>query len=204
MRFLTAGTRAVLVELDGLEEVGGLHASLRDRPPPGAVEFVPAARTLLVTFDPAVTTRESLSAAIAGRRMSTAEPSDQGLVEIPVVYDGADLAEVARATGLSSREVVQRHAAGRYTVAFGGFAPGFAYLSGLDPLLLLPRRPVPRTRVAPGSVAIADRFTSVYPRESPGGWHLLGRTGTAMWDLRRDPPAFLVPGRRVRFVEVRP
>ena len=204
MRFLTAGSRAVLVELDGLEEVGGLHASLRDSPPPGAVEFVPAAHTLLVAFDPAVTTRESLSAAIADRRVSSTEPSDQGLVEIPVVYDGADLAEVARATGLSSREVVQRHTAGRYTVAFGGFAPGFAYLVGLDPLLLLPRRPVPRTRVAPGSVAIADRFTSVYPRESPGGWHLLGRTGTAMWDLNREPPAFLTPGRQVRFVEVRP
>jgi KipI family sensor histidine kinase inhibitor len=204
MRFLTAGTRAVLVELDGLEEVSGLHRSLRDSPPPGAVEFVPAARTLLVTFDPAATTPEGLSAAIAARRVSTTELSDRGLVEIPVVYDGADLAEVARATGLSSREVVQRHTAGRYTVAFGGFAPGFAYLSGLDPLLLLPRRPVPRTRVASGSVAIADRFTSVYPRESPGGWHLLGRTGTAMWDLHRDPPAFLTPGRQVRFVEVQP
>ncbi|MDH6574626.1 allophanate hydrolase subunit 1 [Kitasatospora sp. MAP5-34] len=204
MRFLTAGTRTLLVEVGGLEEVGGLHESLRDSPPPGAVEFVPAARTLLVTFDPAVTTRESLSAAIAARRVSTTGPSDQRLVEIPVVYDGADLAEVARATGLSSREVVQRHSAGRYTVAFGGFVPGFAYLSGLDPLLLLPRRPVPRTRVAPGSVAIADQFTSVYPRESPGGWHLLGRTETAMWDLHRDPPAFLAPGRHVRFVEVQP
>lgn len=204
MRFLTVGTRAILVEVDGLEEVSGLHESLRENPPPGAVEFVPSARTLLVTFDPAVTTRASLSAAIVGRPVSTTEPSDQRLVEIPVVYDGADLAEVARATGLSSREVVQRHAAGRYTVAFGGFAPGFAYLSGLDPLLLLPRRPVPRTRVAPGSVAIADRFTSVYPRQSPGGWHLLGRTETAMWDLHRNPPAFLSPGRQVRFVEVLP
>ncbi|MEY9962661.1 KipI family sensor histidine kinase inhibitor [Streptacidiphilus sp. MAP12-16] len=205
MRFLTAGSRAVLIEVDGLDQVMELHQSLHRSPAPGTVEVVPAATTVLVTFDPAVTTRERLTADIADiadRRPSTVPPSDQGLVEIPVVYDGPDLAQVAHSTGLSIREVVRRHTDARYTVAFGGFAPGFAYLSGLDPLLRLPRRPVPRTRVAPGSVAVADQFTSVYPSRSPGGWHLLGHTETAMWDVERDPPALLVPGRHVRFVQV--
>jgi KipI family sensor histidine kinase inhibitor len=205
VRFLTAGSRAVLIEVDGLDQVMELHQSLHRSPAPGTVEVVPAATTVLVTFDPAVTTRERLTADIADiadRRPSTVPPSDQGLVEIPVVYDGPDLAQVAHSTGLSIREVVRRHTDARYTVAFGGFAPGFAYLSGLDPLLRLPRRPVPRTRVAPGSVAVADQFTSVYPSRSPGGWHLLGHTETAMWDVERDPPALLVPGRHVRFVQV--
>ena len=202
MRFLTAGSRAVLIEVDGLDQVMELHQSLHRSPVPGTVEVVPAATTVLVTFDPAVTTRERLTADIADRRPSAVPPPDQGLVEIPVVYDGPDLAQVAHSTGLSTREVIRRHTDARYTVAFGGFAPGFAYLSGLDPLLRLPRRPVPRTRVAPGSVAVADQFTSVYPSRSPGGWHLLGHTETAMWDVERDPPALLVPGRRVRFVQV--
>jgi KipI family sensor histidine kinase inhibitor len=201
VRFLNAGTNAIMVEVD---EVSGLYAALAERPLPGTVDVVPGARTLLVVFDPALTTRERLSAAIAQRPPSATGPVDRGLVEIPVRYDGEDLAEVARATGLGVREVVRRHAGACYTVAFGGFAPGFAYLAGLDPLLRLPRRPVPRVRVAPGSVAVADRFTSVYPRESPGGWHLLGRTETVMWDLDRSPPALLSPGCRVRFIEVPP
>jgi KipI family sensor histidine kinase inhibitor len=120
-------------------------------------------------------------------------------VTIPVVYDGPDLADVASRTDLSVEEVVRRHAAGEYVVAFCGFAPGFGYLTGLDPALCLPRRTVPRTRIPAGSVAVADRFTSVYPSNSPGGWHLLGRTATVMWDLERQPPALLAPGTRVRF-----
>ena len=113
------------------------------------------------------------------------------LVTIAVLYDGDDLAEVAELLGLSESQVIDRHTAATYRVAFGGFAPGFAYLTGGDPIFDVPRRSSPRTRIAAGSVALAGRFSAVYPRESPGGWQLIGRTDQAMWNLDRDPPAAL-------------
>ncbi|MCP3426914.1 urea amidolyase family protein [Rothia sp. AR01] len=122
---------------------------------------------------------------------------------IPVRYDGEDLAEVAALTGLSPEEVVARHVAPRYTVAFTGFAPGFAYLSGGDTALTVPRRSTPRPRIPAGSVGLAGAFSGVYPRESPGGWQLIGRTGHRMWDLGREQPAALLPGAAVRFEAVR-
>jgi KipI family sensor histidine kinase inhibitor len=115
------------------------------------------------------------------------------------VYDGEDLPEVAATLGMSRNEVVSVHSAAQYVVAFCGFMPGFSYLTGLDARLILPRRDTPRTRVPAGSVAIAAEFSAVYPRESPGGWHLLGRTDAAMWVDDRDPPALLPPGTRVKF-----
>ena len=118
---------------------------------------------------------------------------------LEVVYDGADLEDVAQACELTIRDVIQLHSTADYTVAFCGFVPGFAYLVGLPELLQLPRRSTPRTRVPAGAVAIAAEFTGVYPRESPGGWHLLGRTGMPLWDDSRNPPALLAPGTRVRF-----
>jgi KipI family sensor histidine kinase inhibitor len=121
------------------------------------------------------------------------------LVEIPVTYDGADLAEVAELTGLTPAEVAARHAAAEYTVAFCGFSPGFGYLTGGDPALDVPRLATPRTKVPAGSVAIAEAFTGVYPRELPGGWRILGTTTAVLWDLDRDPPGLFVPGTRVRF-----
>ncbi|VTR78622.1 KipI antagonist [Cellulomonas hominis] len=120
---------------------------------------------------------------------------------LPVRYDGADLAEVARTTGLDEAEVVRRHGAATYTVAFGGFMPGFAYLTGLDPALHVPRRSSPRERVPEGSVAIAGEFAAVYPAATPGGWMLLGTCDVPLFDARRDPPALLRPGTRVRFVD---
>ena len=123
---------------------------------------------------------------------------------IEVVYDGEDLHEVARITGLDPEEVVRRHRDGDYEVAFCGFSPGFAYLRGLDPALVVPRLPSPRTVVPAGSVAVADTWSAVYPRRSPGGWRLPGRTDAVLWDLARPAPALLVPGTRVRFVEPRP
>lgn len=205
MRFLTVGSRGLLVELEDLEQAMGLFQNLKKDPPRGISELVPAARTVLVTFDPETVSRTQLRAAVASREPSILRQSADtaGELEIPVVYDGPDLEEAARATGLTVRELVERHSAARYTVTFGGFAPGFAYLSGLDPALHLPRRSVPRAHVPAGSVAIADRFAGIYPRTSPGGWHLLGRTESVLWDLDRPQPALLTPGSAVRFVEVK-
>ena len=209
IRLLPVGSSAVLVELDGLDTVVALHEVLRRDPPTGAAEFVPAARTILIHFDPALTAADRFSAdveRVARTVVSQTEPvleaADLAEVSIPVVYDGPDLAEVAARTGMRSEEVIDRHTAGRYRVAFCGFAPGFAYLTGLDPLLHVPRRDAPRTQVPVGSVAVADRFTAVYPQASPGGWHLLGRTSEVMWDVDRQPPALLPPGTAVRFVQV--
>jgi 5-oxoprolinase (ATP-hydrolysing) subunit B len=206
MRIRTAGSSALLACPDDAEQVTGLYRALEADPPPGFVDAIPAAETVLVVFDPERTEAAAVSAwleeaiARAGAHEAVA---DQGpVVTIPVVYDGPDLAEVASRLELSVDEVVHRHAAAEYVVAFCGFAPGFGYLSGLDPALRLPRRSVPRTRVPAGSVAVADRFTSVYPSSSPGGWHLLGRTAMVMWDVGRRPPALLVPGTRVRFEQV--
>jgi KipI family sensor histidine kinase inhibitor len=200
---MPAGTSAVLVELDSLEQVMGLNAELRDAPPTGTVDLVPAARTLLVVFDAAATTVERVVADVSRRRITSVEERAGPLVEVPVVYHGADLAEVAERSGLSEEEVVARHLRPEYTVAFCGFAPGFAYLAGGDPALRVPRRRSPRTAVPAGSVGLAGEFTGVYPRQMPGGWQLIGRTDAVLWDLDRDPPALLPPGTRVRFVPAR-
>jgi KipI family sensor histidine kinase inhibitor len=126
-----------------------------------------------------------------------AESTD--LIIVPTAYDGADLAELAATCGLTPEEVIALHSGATYTVAFCGFVPGFSYLVGLPAALHLPRRVTPRTRVPAGSVAIAAEFTAIYPRESPGGWHLLGATDLVLWDDGREPAATLPPGTRVRF-----
>jgi KipI family sensor histidine kinase inhibitor len=203
-RFLPAGTGAVLVELDSLDQVLALTATLRRTPPAGIVDLVPAARTVLAVFDPAVTTAGAVSADIGRREIDATSDVDGPLVEVPVVYDGEDLSDVASLTGLSVPEVVERHTSGEYRVAFCGFASGFAYIVAGDPALRVPRRDSPRTRVPAGSVALADEFTGVYPREMPGGWQLIGRTDAPLWSLDRDPPALLPPGTRVRFVPTEP
>jgi KipI family sensor histidine kinase inhibitor len=168
-------------------------------------DVVPAYAAVSVFYDPLYTDY----ADIAARLLAAVESAEAGeaevdgrTVEIPVRYDGPDLAEVARATGLGEAEVVERHASAEYRVYLLGFAPGFAYLGELDPALRLPRRESPRTRVPAGSVAIAGAQTAVYPLTTPGGWHLIGRTDARMWDVGRDPPALLGVGDRVRFVPV--
>lgn len=203
MRVLRAGIGAILVELDGLEQVMGLDAALRRTPPAGTVDLVPAARTLLVIFDPFATTADAVAAEIRQREIDPAAEPDGPLVQVLVVYDGEDLTEVARMTGLTGKEVVARHQRPEYRAAFCGFAPGFAYLAGGDPALRVPRRDSPRTSVPAGSVGLADQFTGVYPRQMPGGWQLIGRTDAILWDLDREPPALLAPGTRVRFMERR-
>lgn len=203
------GPDALLVELGPGGRAGRVAAGLSrpDGPArPAAVrDVVPGARTLLVTWRGGPAERAGVAAwlheVLDAAGDAHGEPT--ALVELPVCYDGADLADVARQVGRSVDEVVARHAGARYEVAFGGFVPGFAYLVGLDPLLRLPRLAEPRTRVPAGSVAVADEYTGVYPAASPGGWRLLGRTGTVLVDPEVDPPALLTPGTAVRFVPVR-
>jgi 5-oxoprolinase (ATP-hydrolysing) subunit B len=196
VRALACGDRALLIETD---DPPGLYADLRHEPVDGVEDLVPAARTVLVLLTPSAD-RARVDAAIASRTGSRAVPSRADEVEIPVTYQGEDLSTVAELTGLTVDEVIARHLGGAYIAAFCGFAPGFAYLTGLDPVLHVPRRATPRVAVPQGAVAIAGRYTSVYPRESPGGWQLIGRTDAPLWSLDRDPPALLVPGTRVRFV----
>lgn len=188
------GDRALIVEVD---DPAGVARTLRAAPPPGAVEVVPGATTVLVAHAPDADVR-ALATLLAVVEPTRAD-EDAPEVVVRVRYDGDDLHDVAEATGLSVAEVVRRHSAAAYTVAFCGFAPGFAYLRGLDPVLTVPRLATPRVRVPAGSVAIADTWSAVYPRESPGGWRLLGRTDAVLWDLARPSPALLVPGARVRF-----
>jgi len=200
VRVLPCGDAALLVEAG--DAALGVYAALLDRPLAGVSDLVPAARTVLVRFAPTEVCAESLAAELAAVRPVSVAAGSGELVEVPVHYDGADLAEVGRLTGLGESGVVEAHAAARYVVAFSGFAPGFGYLTGLDPRLRLPRRGTPRVRVPAGAVGVAGEFTGVYPRSSPGGWHLLGRTSVPLWDAGRTPPALLRPGTRVRFEPV--
>ncbi|MDA2812785.1 allophanate hydrolase subunit 1 [Nocardiopsis sp. RSe5-2] len=203
MRVLNCGDSGVLVEVADLAQALALQAALDENPIPGVVEAVPAARTVLLRVDPG-SPGGVRAVAEAARRLHP-RPGDLprgGEVEIGVQYDGADLGEVAEITGMTEREVVRAHTSARWTVAFGGFAPGFGYLVGDDRRLDVPRRGESRTRVPAGSVALAGGFGGVYPRSSPGGWRLLGHTDAVVWDLDRDPPGLLVPGTRVRFHEV--
>jgi KipI family sensor histidine kinase inhibitor len=207
-RLLSCGDAAVLVELDGVAEVLALHAALQAAPPEGLVDLVPAARTLLVSVEPR-TRLDRLRSHVATIAQSTTTdlPGGHGRepeLVVPTVYDGADLEEVARLTGLSVSAVIEAHTARPWRVAFSGFVPGFGYLCGGDPRLQVPRRSDPRTRVPAGSVGLAGEFSGVYPRESPGGWQLLGRTDLSTWDETRQPPALMTPGRVVRFEQVGP
>lgn len=202
MRFLPVTLNALLVELADLDQTLALLASLQRDPLHGVVELVPAARTILVHFRPSATSAAALVQAIAARDLSQRVERSSILVEIPVRYDGEDLAEVAHLLGVTPEEVVRRHTGSEYTVAFTGFAPGFAYLSGGHPSFDVPRRSTPRTRIPAGAVGLAGTFSGVYPQASPGGWQIIGVTPVAMWDLGREQPALLQPGYRVRFVDV--
>lgn len=203
VRTMPLGDHALLVELAGSEETAALHAELLRRRASGALppvgEIVPAARTVLLdgVADPA-----ALAAELAGWDVPAVETAAADAVEVPVRYDGPDLAEVARLWGVAPDEAARIHAGTVFRVAFCGFSPGFAYLTGLGERYAVPRRKTPRTSVPAGSVGVAGPYTGVYPRSSPGGWQLIGTTGTALWDQEREPPALLAPGTAVRFVAV--
>ncbi len=191
------GTRAVLV--GGLADPAGWALAVRAAHLPGVVDVVPGAQTVLIACtDP--TTLVGVRVRLPTIDAAAAGAGPRTLVTIRVRYDGPDLAAVAAALGLAADELVTRHSGAEYTAAFCGFSPGFAYLSGLPDELRLPRRASPRTRVPAGSVAIAGEYSAVYPRVSPGGWHLLGTTEATLFDAGAEPPALIQPGDRVRFV----
>jgi len=207
VRILPSGTCGLLLECQDLDEVLGLYAGLLAETPDGVVDVVPAARTVLLVLDPAATTLDRVRAAVEGRGSAALERTRgdaRDVLEIPVVYDGADLDDVADLLGCARDEVIARHTGELWTVAFCGFVPGFGYLTADDGDWQIPRRSSPRTKVPAGSVGLAGEFTGVYPRESPGGWQLIGRTDLPAFDLDRDPPAVLSPDTRVRFVAVDP
>ncbi|SOC53816.1 5-oxoprolinase subunit B family protein [Ornithinimicrobium cerasi] len=201
MRVLPSGSRGLLLELDSLEEVLARYAALREVDLP-VLDLVPAGRTILVVADRGTDLR-----ALEQRVRAVAPVEHAGAhldpVEVPVRYDGEDLHEAADLLGCSVEELVRRHREEAWTVAFCGFAPGFAYLRGTRSGWDTPRRTSPRTRVPAGALALAGEFTAVYPRESPGGWQLIGHALVQMFDLHRDPPSLLLPGTPVRFVEAR-
>jgi len=194
VKLLPYGPLAVLAEFDALAEVMNAADAWRSAALPGVVDVVPAARTVLVVHDGSFDAGQLVAPSSRVVHLAVDEP-----VVLDVVYDGGDLEDVAEACRIPVHAVIELHSGAEYTVAFCGFMPGFAYLVGLPPSLQLPRRSTPRTRVPAGSVAIAAEFSGVYPRESPGGWHLLGRTDALLWDDSCTPPALLPPGTRVRF-----
>ncbi|HWJ67395.1 MAG TPA: allophanate hydrolase subunit 1 [Nocardioides sp.] len=207
MRLLPYGDRALLVELADTAAAVSAAGALRADPALADLlaDVVPGARTVLLVARPGVAL-DRLRAILPGQKHLIGAGNgafDPGLpqreVTIPVVYDGPDLADVARLTGLGEDEVVAAHTGNAWQVGFGGFAPGFAYLVGGDPRLHVPRRDQPRTTVPAGSVGLAGEFSGIYPRASPGGWQLIGRTALVLWDVDRDPPALLTAGTTVRF-----
>jgi KipI family sensor histidine kinase inhibitor len=196
VKILRAGEHGLLIELPGLEHVMSLAAEIRRRAPRGVTEVVPAARTVLLQGSGL----EALAAELKDWPLPALAPDAQPALEIPVTYDGPDLDEVCALTRLSRDELIALHTGATLTAAFCGFVPGFAYLTGLDARLQVPRRASPRTRVEAGAVGLAGEFTGVYPRASPGGWQVIGHTRLALWDAARDPPNLLAPGARVKFV----
>jgi KipI family sensor histidine kinase inhibitor len=207
MRFLPAGPRALLVELDDLDGMRALAAEVDRRRgdgwAPSLVDVVPGARTVLLDG------LDDIPGAIADLRSWAPEANDLGAdgtaggrlttIEMACRYDGPDLAEVAGAWGVSIAEAIQIHTDTEFSVAFCGFGPGFAYLSGLGTKRSVARHATPRPAVPAGSVALAGEFTGIYPRPSPGGWQIIATTDAVLWDPDREPPALLVPGHRVRF-----
>ena len=199
-RILDYGDRALLIECGSTGEVLALAAELRRAHLDAVVDIVPGARTVLVSIaDPRQQAPVRALLADLPVPQPGASPTGGADTVIDVVYDGRDLAEVCDLLGMAAHEVIEAHTGTPWQVGFVGFAPGFAYLVGGDPRLAVPRRAEPRARVPAGSVALAGEFSGIYPRESPGGWQLIGRTDAVLWDVERCEPALLVPGMSVRF-----
>lgn len=195
-----AGERGVLVELAGNASVRKLAGVARTGIA-GLEEVVAGHETVLLVWEEGRRPPKDLGLRLAELLGSAAVAVVRETIELPVTYDGPDLAAVARTCGFSPEEVVRRHQACTYEVGFIGFAPGFAYLLGGDPALRPPRLASPRPRVPAGSLAVAGEYTAVYPADSPGGWNLIGRASVPLFDLHREPAALLRTGARVRLVD---
>jgi KipI family sensor histidine kinase inhibitor len=198
LRCIPVGTDALLVEVDDTTEATALYTEARRRGT-RAVDIVPAARTVLFSGVPDLA---ALGESVRRWPLDAGGSEPGEVVEVPTVYDGPDLVAVAGFWGMTTDDVVRTHTGTEMVVAFCGFAPGFAYCTGLPERLSVPRLDTPRTRVPVGSVGLAGPFTGVYPTASPGGWQLVGRTDLTLWDTTRKDPATLAPGSRVRFVAV--
>ncbi len=204
-RIAALGEAALLVDLEQRIDPGiaARAAAIADRwEESGHGPAVPTYASVVLRWDPlALDTREAerLAREIAASVGSAGSIDPGRLVEVPTRYDGPDLGEVARMSGLSVDALIAAHTAREHIAYFLGFAPGFAYCAGVDPRIVAPRLPSPRSRVPAGSVAVADGQTAVYPIASPGGWRLLGTTDLRVFDPQRDPPALIRPGDRVRF-----
>ncbi|TDU30577.1 carboxyltransferase domain-containing protein [Arthrobacter sp. JUb115] len=194
-----AGSHDLLIDLDSLDAVLALNAALETSPLSGQRDLLAAAQTVLLKFDSAQSAERAM-AALPELEVASALHAAGKLVEVPVNYDGEDLAAVAELTGLSTEAVINAHTSQRWRAVFGGFAPGFAYLLGENQDLHVPRRDSPRTKVPAGAVALAGEYSAVYPRQSPGGWQLIGHTDLQMWDLQRENPALIRPQDTVQFV----
>lgn len=195
------GEQAYLLDTGSAASALVAYASLDSAEVPGVVEIVPGADSLLVVFSDAPDAECERQLAAVERSSRGHAPQETGSEHVlEVVYDGPDLEDVAVATSLTVDGVIERHASASYRVAFVGFQPGFAYLSGLPEALATPRRATPRPRIPAGSVAIGGEWTGVYPAESPGGWQLIGTSRVSLFDPAAEPPARLLPGDRVRFV----
>jgi len=194
-----AGSHDLLIDLDSLDAVLALNAALEASPLPGQRDLLAAAQTVFLKFSSAQEA-EAAMATLPDLEVASANRSAGKLVEIPVHYDGEDLEAVAKLTGLSVEAVINVHTSQTWRAVFGGFAPGFAYLLGENQQLNVPRRDTPRTKVPSGAVALAGDYSAVYPRQSPGGWQLIGHTDLQMWDLNRENPALIRPQDTVQFV----
>lgn len=204
-RLLPAGDRAVLLHTGDLATTLALTAHLRQARIPEIEDLIPASETVLVRLVPGVDIVGLGDRLLTVATTATVEADDEGgghPLVIPVRYDGPDLADVSSATGLSIQEVIQAHTGTLWRAAFVGFAPGFAYLAGGDRRLTVPRRAESRSSVPAGSVGLAGEFSAVYPRQSPGGWQVLGFTQKVLWDIDAEPPAAIQPGSWVQFVDI--
>ena len=204
MRLLPAGRTAVLVELDDAGQRRRLHRALSDHPAEGTVDLVPAQTTVLVQVESA----DLLPGAVAHVQdllaggLDAVEEGSREPLPVPVRYDGLDMSDMADLLDMTTDELVKHHSDQLWTVEFAGFMPGFGYMSGVDWPYRIPRRSSPRTRIPPGSIALADGFTGAYPQASPGGWQIIGTTEMTLWDENADPPALLLPGAVIKFEAV--
>ncbi len=214
-RLVPAGDSAILIELgseidpDINTQVFALANSIEAAEIAAVVELIPTYRSLLVSYDPIISKydemRDRLGSFVTELDAIVEAAGESRIVELPVVYggeDGPDLESVAEHAGVSVQEVIDIHSGVDYRVYMIGFAPGFPYLGGLDQRIATPRLKTPRISVPAGSVGIAESQTGVYPNASPGGWQLIGRTASKLFDVTKSSPSLITPGSKVRFVPV--